>query len=121
MTPASDPGAIDLAVLARLVGGNPDTVRRMALRFVQAGRDGLGELEAALAAGNVERIRELGHRVKSAALTVGAAGVADLCLRLERLPEAEPAAAQALIARLSALLEQVAGQIAQETATARGK
>jgi two-component system sensor histidine kinase/response regulator len=77
-------------------------------------------METSMAAGDVTRVRELGHRIKSAARTVGALGMADLCEQLERLPttgdtESQLATARELVAQLWQLLEQVTEHIMQNT------
>ncbi|UUZ46934.1 Hpt domain-containing protein [Massilia sp. B-10] len=72
-----------------------------------------------MATGNIERVRELGHRIKSAARTVGALGMAELCERLETLPQASPAEeraqARTILATLWPLLEKVTEHIMQNT------
>jgi HPt (histidine-containing phosphotransfer) domain-containing protein len=76
-------------------------------------------MEAALARGEVQPVRELGHRIKSAARTVGAFGTADLCQDLELLTLGETAdevaRARPFVAQLWVLLEQVTEQIIYNT------
>ncbi|SHH51295.1 PAS domain-containing hybrid sensor histidine kinase/response regulator [Massilia sp. CF038] len=114
-----NPDVIDLTILAKLLSYDPDKVRKFAFKFLQTTHEGFDDMERALAAGNVERVRELGHRIKSAARTVGALGMATLCERLEQLPpatsEQERQAARDLVARLWPLLEQVTEHIMQNT------
>ncbi|MBC7685249.1 MAG: Hpt domain-containing protein, partial [Bdellovibrionales bacterium] len=86
------------------------------LKFLQTTQSGFAEMETSLAAGNVQRVRELGHRIKSAARAVGALGLAALCERLEHLPpgatfEAEHAAAQPMVAALWPVLGQISEHI----------
>jgi len=99
-------------------------VRKFAFKFLHSSQQGFDEMDAALAAGQVERVRELGHRIKSAARTVGAIGMAELCQQLEHLaagePEAERAAAAELVARLWTLLAAISEQIVQNTTFADG-
>ncbi|MES2150830.1 MAG: PAS domain S-box protein [Pseudomonadota bacterium] len=116
-TLAGDPAVIDLTVLAKLLSYNQEKVRKFAFKFLQSSQEGFEEMDACLASGNIERIRELGHRIKSAARTVGAIGMAELCLRLENLAhgEQERAEAQSLVARLWPLLERITEQIMQNT------
>ena len=73
---SGDPAVIDLSVLAALFGNDPHIVRKFAIKFLQSARDGVCEMEAALVRGEVELLRQLGHRIKSAARTVGAFGMA---------------------------------------------
>jgi two-component system sensor histidine kinase/response regulator len=116
---AGDPAVIDLSVLAKLLSYDQDKVRKFAFKFLQSTQHGFDEMEQALAAGNLGRVRELGHRIKSAARTVGAIGMSDLCLRLEKLgedgPDAGKAEAQAIVARLWPLLEQITEHIMKNT------
>ena len=116
---ANGASAIDLTVLATLLDFDAVKVRRLALAFLHSTRAGLDKMTQALAAGRTARVRELGHRIKSAARTVGAFGMGTLCEQIEELPPAAPeveqAAAQALLARLWPLFEQIAVQILQHT------
>ncbi|RSZ56769.1 PAS domain S-box protein [Massilia atriviolacea] len=118
-TVAGDPEVIDLTVLAKLLSYNQDKVRKFAFKFLQTTQDGFEEMETALAAGDIARVRELGHRIKSSARTVGAMGMGELCLRLENLahgsPASERAEAKALIAQLWPLLARITEQIMQNT------
>ena len=106
---------VDFNVLAQLLGQDADSIHKFALVFLNTTRDGVQELEAALASGNVRRMRELGHKMKSSAYIVGAPGMAALCESLEHLPpgvtrhDAAP-----LVAQLSSLLEQASRQILQQ-------
>jgi CheY-like chemotaxis protein/HPt (histidine-containing phosphotransfer) domain-containing protein len=116
---AGDPAIIDLTILAKLLSYNQEKVRRFAFKFLQSTQDGLEEMERELKAGNIMRLRDLGHRIKSSARTVGALGMADLCQRLEHLPEgdvrAERAAAASLLSQLWELLHKVTEQVMQNT------
>ncbi|NHZ90795.1 PAS domain S-box protein [Massilia sp. CCM 8733] len=118
-TVAGDPEVIDLTVLAKLLSYNQDKVRKFAFKFLQTTQDGFEEMETALAAGDIARVRELGHRIKSSARTVGAMGMGELCLRLENLPYGSPASeraeATALVAQLWPLLARITEQIMQNT------
>ncbi len=121
-TLAGDPAVIDLSVLAQLLGYNPQKIRKFAFKFLQTTQAGFEEIDAALARGDVARLRELGHRIKSSARTVGAFGMAELCLALEQLPSVpgqspqdELAHARALCAGLWPLLDQVTEVIMNNT------
>jgi HPt (histidine-containing phosphotransfer) domain-containing protein len=109
---------IDLSVLSDLLDQDQEKVSQFALVFLQSTRDGLSELDAALARGDLALMRELGHRIKASAQIVGALGMAQLCQDLENLPESDieadlaPAAtpAGAIVGQLHALLTQ-AGEL----------
>ncbi|MES2015770.1 MAG: ABC transporter substrate-binding protein [Pseudomonadota bacterium] len=117
--PAGDPQVIDLTILAKLLSYDQAKVRKFAFKFLQSTQGGFDEMETSLAKGDVARVRELGHRIKSAARTVGALGMAELCEKLEHLPqidaETDQGAARTLLARLWPLLEQVTEHIMQNT------
>ncbi|MCP2006907.1 response regulator [Duganella violaceipulchra] len=118
--PAGDDSAvIDLSVLAALLGYDPQKVRKFAFKFLLSTQEGMREIEAALAHGEVQRARDLGHRIKSAARSVGAFRMADLCEDLEQLAQTEAAselaAALAIVAQLKDLLQQVQQHVMQNT------
>lgn len=121
--PAGDPDIIDLTILARLLDFNEDKVRTFAVKFLHATEAGLAEMETALAGGDLQRVRALGHRTKSAARIVGALGMATLCEQLENLPQSTPhadsAAAAAILARLGPLFGQVTEHILLHAAPTR--
>jgi two-component system sensor histidine kinase/response regulator len=116
---AGNPDVIDLAILAKLLSYDQQKVRKFAFKFLQTTQAGFDEMENAMATGNIDRVRELGHRIKSAARTVGALGMAELCERLETLPQRGPAAdraaARAILSTLWPLLEKVTEHIMQNT------
>src|SRR5476649_2251161 len=85
-TLGGDPAVIDLSILAKLLGYHPHKVRKFAFKFLQNTQDGLNQMEAALARGDLAEARELGHRLKSPARTVGALGMGELLLEVEQLP-----------------------------------
>jgi two-component system, sensor histidine kinase and response regulator len=116
-TLGGDPAVIDLSILARLLGYDPHKVRKFAFKFLHTTGDGLRQMEAALGRGELQPVRELGHRIKSSARTVGALGMAELCLQLEHLADEATAAAtaRAVLARLWPLLDQVTEQIMTHT------
>ena len=116
---AGDPQVIDLTILAKLLSYDQAKVRKFAFKFLQSTQSGFDEMENSLAAGNLARVRELGHRIKSAARTVGALGMAELCERLENLPLVDAATDKAVAARIVAslwlLLEKVTEHIMLNT------
>ena len=115
-TLAGDPAVIDLSVLAQLLGYQPHKIRKFAFKFLQTTEAGFAEMEAALAAGELQKVRELGHRIKSSARAVGALGMAELCLQLEQLaPDAAAAAARKVLDRLWPLLHAVSEHIMTNT------
>jgi len=118
--PASDATAqhlpnFDLQVLGQTFGNRPDKMAKFARLFLQAARDGLAELDAALAQGDMTQLAELGHRIKSSARAVGALRFGALCLALEDLRQAQDIApASALVQQLHAMLAPLEAQMTQE-------
>jgi HPt (histidine-containing phosphotransfer) domain-containing protein len=105
-------------VLAQLLGYHPHKIRKFAFKFLQTSEAGFNEMEAALAAGELQKVRELGHRIKSSARAVGALGMAELCQQLEQLPgaaEQAAPAARSLLDRLWPLLHAVSEHIMTNT------
>ena len=110
-----DTRVIDLAVLANIVGHQPEKIRKIALMFVSSLRDTLAELEAALAQADMVAVAALGHRAKSSARTVGALGFAELCDALEQCKLAgDNDKACAIAAQMRPLLARIAEQIEQD-------
>ncbi|MBY0240954.1 MAG: response regulator [Burkholderiaceae bacterium] len=125
--PSSDDNAtvFDLSVLSALLGDDPAKVRKFAYKFVLSSQEGVRDMETALARGEVQPVRELGHRIKSAARSVGAFRMADLCEELELLAPGEAASEQAgardIVAQLKAVLQQVTLQVTLLTACTAGE
>ncbi len=114
---SADQGMLDLGALSSTFGGNPAKMRKYAFLFLDAARDGLRELDEAIARADLARVADLGHRIKSSAKAVGAMRFAEQCRRLEDLREDRDAGqARAIVARMAALLEQLDRHIAQELA-----
>jgi CheY-like chemotaxis protein len=113
--PANAAPLLDLEVLSDTFGGNPDKMRKYAFMFLETAREGLLEIDRALAAGEVERAAGVAHRIKSSARTVGAMGFGDVCADLEAQRErGSVAQARSLAARLRALLARLERHIAAE-------
>ncbi|MES2298479.1 MAG: CHASE domain-containing protein [Pseudomonadota bacterium] len=114
---AADPGLFDTAALSVTFGGNPEKMRKYALMFLQSARDGITELGDALEQGDLRRVTELGHRIKSSARAVGAMSFAALCGQLEHLePQATVDDARAVLANMVALLAVLSEHIPHEMA-----
>ncbi|WP_377705658.1 CHASE domain-containing protein [Pseudoduganella sp. UC29_71] len=105
----------DISALAQTFGNKHDKMRKYALMFLDAARDGMVEVNQAMADNDMARLAELGHRIKSSARAVGAMSFAELCLALEHLhSDAAPAEAQHIVAQMQALLDVLKDHIAQE-------
>ncbi|WP_254451833.1 response regulator [Duganella vulcania] len=117
--PCGDAVAIDFSVLATLFDDDLPKVRKFAVKFLHSAQAGVRDMEEALARGEMQVLRDLGHRIKSSARSAGAFGMAELCWKLEQLAPgdagSEAARAQPLVAQLRESLEQVAEQILRNT------
>jgi two-component system sensor histidine kinase/response regulator len=109
---------VDLRDLSEMLEHDVQKVQQLALVFLRSTRDGLAELDAALACSDIRLIRSLGHRIKASAQIVGALGMVQLCEDLEQLPitdiDTEKASAGAIVAQLHPLLAQAGELILQQ-------
>jgi two-component system sensor histidine kinase/response regulator len=107
--------SLDTAVLASTFGADPDKMRKFAFMFLDSAREGLAEVDSALASKDLARAGAVAHRMKSSARAVGALGFAELCAELERQPEGRTQAqAKALGARLRSIFARLERQVAAE-------
>lgn len=105
---SGDPRIIDLAVLAKMVGNDPAKIRKFSLKFLESAEKGMAEIETALEKNDMAALTALGHRIKSAARSVGAIGFADLCHALEQLKEGgNVEQAREIVAQMQPLLGQI--------------
>ncbi|HJV02873.1 MAG TPA: CHASE domain-containing protein [Burkholderiaceae bacterium] len=105
----------DLAALGQTFGNKPDKMRKYAMLFLDSARDGMVEVDAALAQGDLAQLSELGHRIKSSARAVGAMRFGNLCLALEQMrKEPDVARARQLVAQMHEMLIQLNELVAQE-------
>ncbi len=80
---SGNPEIIDLSVLAKMLNDNPEKIRKFANKFLETADKGMAEIEDALERADLPALAAQGHRIKSAARTVGAIGFANLCQELE--------------------------------------
>jgi HPt (histidine-containing phosphotransfer) domain-containing protein len=112
---ADEAEMFDLAALGLTFGNKPDKMRKYAMLFLDSARDGMVEVDAALAEDDLAQLSELGHRIKSSARAVGAMRFGNLCLALEQLrKEPDTARARQLVAQMHAMLAQLNALVAQE-------
>ncbi len=100
-----DPGIIDLAVLAELMGNDRKKIHDFALRFIESAREDIAKIEAALESGSMAALGALGHQIKSPAMMVGAMGFANLCRALEHCADVKQA--RGIVSKLRPLLERI--------------
>jgi signal transduction histidine kinase/CheY-like chemotaxis protein len=96
--PADVPGIaapIDLSLLRLWIGDDPQLAREVLNDFVQINRPLFGELAAAGAQGDLERVRELAHKLRGSAATAGAAAVGAELATLETAAREHDVAATA--------------------------
>jgi CheY-like chemotaxis protein/nitrogen-specific signal transduction histidine kinase/HPt (histidine-containing phosphotransfer) domain-containing protein len=75
----------DADTLRQLVGDNPAIHRRLLEKFLVKAQEQVKAIELALVAGDVAGMAETAHTLKSAARTVGALALGELCQQLESL------------------------------------
>ncbi|MDO8070688.1 CHASE domain-containing protein [Janthinobacterium sp. SUN176] len=112
-----DTAILDLATLALTFSNDPVKMRKYTQLFLDTARDGIAEMEQAMALEDLGRLADLGHRSKSSALAVGAHAFAGLCASIEGLRlGGDLQQARALLTALGPALAQVAEQISVEFA-----
>jgi len=83
-TPAPDTSvAWDSATLGRLVGNNPEMQRRLLTKFLANAQSQVAAMESARATGDLRALTDVAHTLKSAARTVGALALGELCQAME--------------------------------------
>ncbi len=104
---------VDLTVLATLTRNNAKKMQEIATVFVNFMDRTLGELDAAVLAGDRAALSALGHKSKSSAGAVGARRLSQLCQRLEasmKQPDADMAEARALVDEMRGLMGLIAAK-----------
>jgi len=108
---ARDPapaGVLDTGVLRRLVGEDPAAVRDLLREFRRSANEIASALRVACEHGRAGEARAQAHKLKSAARSVGALGVGELCARIEAAGAAGDAVAlSALHARFAVQMRAV--------------
>ncbi|SFM40113.1 PAS domain S-box-containing protein [Ectothiorhodospira mobilis] len=85
--PTPEGPGMDLEVLRAVVGSDPAALQEFIQLFRGTCRERLERLGAALEQGDTRTLTATAHQFKSAARSVGAARIADLCARIESLEE----------------------------------
>ena len=73
----------DASTLTRMVGDYPEMHRRLLDKFLQGAEEFVAIIIAAVAGGELETVINVAHKMKSAARTVGAMQLGELCQTLE--------------------------------------
>lgn len=104
--------AIDLTVLASLVGNSPEKIGKFAQKFVDSAHAGLVEIAHSKQANDLSSLSALGHKLKSSARTVGAMQFGALCHQLEELKtQGKIDDATPIIAQLHQLFDQIKSEV----------
>lgn len=104
--------AIDLSVLANLVGNSPEKIGKFAKKFIDSAKSGLLEIQDRYQAQDLPGLSALGHRLKSSARTVGAMQFGELCQGLEKLKDGgEPEQAAQIIEQLHGIFQQIEQEV----------
>lgn len=106
-TRARSSGVLDLAAARQLLGDDPEALRAVLQDFRQAAPALVAQLLAAIRAGDLGRLRDMAHRMKSSARWVGASALSDLCAAAEEAARGEDRA------RVADLQERIEGAWAE--------
>ena len=114
----SDPEAplpVDISVMSQMFHNNSALVRKFGLKFIEVANDTLVEMKAAQTEKDLLALGRLGHKLKSSARTIGAAGFADLCEALETAGVNNNwSDAESLLTKIPPLLERITQQLENE-------
>ena len=104
--------------LTRLIGHNPALHERLLQKFMTNADKQCSQIETAMTAGDLETIKQVSHTLKSAARSVGALAVGELCQGLEDAGHhQDEAACRALAQNLSTALAGAVQQITMHLAS----
>jgi PAS domain S-box-containing protein len=108
----NDPSIIDLSIMSKMLGNQPDKIRKYVMMFLDLTQEAIIEIEAALTHGDMATLSALGHRTKSSARTVGAMGFGELCQALEQLKsDGDIEQARDIVVQMRTLLAQISENI----------
>jgi HPt (histidine-containing phosphotransfer) domain-containing protein len=104
-----------MEAFAASFGQDRDKMRKFAFLFLDSAREGLAEIDVALARSDLARAGAVAHRIKSSALAVGAGSFAEVCNDLEAQPaRGNLPQGRALAARLRGLYARIERQVGAE-------
>jgi len=78
-----DPSAWDATTLPRLMGDNPVMHQRLLGKFLISAQEQIAAIDSAVAITEINRVADVAHKLKSAARTVGAIQLGELCQKIE--------------------------------------
>ena len=92
----------DPHTLTRLIGNNPAMHQRLLQKFMTSARQQYSQIEAAMAEGDLLTLKQVAHTLKSAARSVGALALGEICQSIEEAGRAQDTATcSALVQDLS--------------------
>ncbi|MGL4827071.1 MAG: response regulator [Vibrionaceae bacterium] len=100
----------DFSVLKETTGDDPQLIELLVNKFIQSQQVDLAELERVWSEKNVDQIKKLGHKMKGAALMIGAESVAEICKILEG-HAGESVPDNSLLAQLKSCSEELCKQL----------
>ncbi|MEY3447145.1 MAG: hypothetical protein RIR45_1900 [Pseudomonadota bacterium] len=104
----------DPHTLTRLIGTNPALHERLLKKFVVTARQQRNQIETAFAAGDLLALKQVAHNLKSAARSVGALLLGELCQGLEDAGTAhDQATCGTLVQTMAGALDSAVAQINQ--------
>ena len=100
--------AIDISVLRRTLGNDPDLICEVIAEFIPAAASGIAEIRAAVATAVPEKVRQASHKLKGSGSVVGAHRLVEVCSALEAAGRAANwPAIEDLVPRLDGLLSEI--------------
>jgi HPt (histidine-containing phosphotransfer) domain-containing protein len=81
---ASPSAPVDLGVLTALVGEDPSVIAELLQAFRESAAESRGDIQRSLKASLTQPAADAAHRLKSAARTVGALKLGDICAEIEK-------------------------------------
>jgi HPt (histidine-containing phosphotransfer) domain-containing protein len=80
---------IDRSRLDLITGGDEELLRELVELYLSDTATRLSDIESALAATNLEKIRRQAHAIKGASANMGATAMQEICTRLETVAKNE--------------------------------
>lgn len=108
---------IEMTVLQQMFHDDRVIMRRFGFKFIEVADQTLCEMKLAQINHDLPELGRLGHKLKSAARTIGALSFAELCELLETANSNNDwIAAETVMVQLPSLLDQITSQLNQEFA-----
>ncbi|MBX3615661.1 MAG: Hpt domain-containing protein [Nitrosomonas sp.] len=101
--------------MRQMFHNNSALVCKFALKFIEVANSTLAEMKQAQAEKDLPALGRLGHKLKSSAKTIGAAGFAELCEALEKAGcDNDWNEAEVLLIKIPLLLDRITRQFQKE-------